>query len=47
MAPPKGGASHLTNGSLKLDLMALMTSSSLQPVTTRQTARRLSCKLYA
>jgi hypothetical protein len=36
MAPPNGGASQLTNGSLMLDLMALMTSSSLQPVTTRQ-----------
>jgi len=31
MAAPKGGASHLTNGSLKLDLMMLMTSSSCNP----------------
>jgi hypothetical protein len=35
MAAPMGGASHLANGSLDLDLM-LMTSSLLQSVTTRQ-----------
>src|SRR6478735_3638083 len=35
-AAPRGGASHLTSGSLMLDVMMLMTSSSLQPVTTRQ-----------
>jgi hypothetical protein len=29
MAPPMGGASHLANGSRKLDLIALMTSRSL------------------
>jgi hypothetical protein len=34
MAAAMGGASHLANGSLELDLM-LMTSSSLQSVTTR------------
>ena len=47
MAAPRGGASHLTNGSLMLDRIMLMTSSSPQPVPTRQTARRRCAKLYA